>query len=96
MRDKKWILSYFPAAWSAHICQGLAMSILGPSQPYLAVSGRHQAGKIFYTNPKNISGEGWRGAAGHQPDLDAAGGRQLRGHGPHRLRVQEVRHVSDG
>ena len=52
--------------------------------------------KIFYTKPKNISGEGWRGAAGHQPNLDAAGGRQLRGHGPHRLRVQEVRHVSDG
>ena len=48
MRDKKWILSYFPAAWSAHICQGLAMSILGPSQPYLAVSGRRtKQGKYF-------------------------------------------------
>ena len=35
-RDKKWILTYFPAAWLGHICQGLAMGIIGPAQPYLA------------------------------------------------------------
>ena len=34
--DKKWILTYFPAAWLGHICQGLAMGIMGPTQPYLA------------------------------------------------------------
>ena len=34
--DKKWILTYFPAAWLGHMCQGLAMGIMGPTQPYLA------------------------------------------------------------
>ena len=34
--EKKWILTYFPAAWLGYICQGLAMGIMGPAQPYLA------------------------------------------------------------
>ena len=34
--EKKWILTYFPVAWLGYICQGLAMGILGPAQPYLA------------------------------------------------------------
>ena len=35
--DTSWLLTYFPVAWLAHICQGLAMGIMGPAQPYLAV-----------------------------------------------------------
>ena len=31
-----WLITYFPVAWTAHICQGLAMGIFGPTQPYLA------------------------------------------------------------
>jgi len=34
--DTPWLLTYFPVAWTAHICQGLAMGIFGPTQPYLA------------------------------------------------------------
>ena len=34
--DKKWVMTYFPVAWSAHICQGLCKGIFGPTQPYLA------------------------------------------------------------
>ena len=34
--DKLWLLTYFPVAWTAHICQGLCMGIFGPTQPYLA------------------------------------------------------------
>ena len=37
MKDKSWLLTYFPVTWLGHVCQGLAMSILGPSQPYLAL-----------------------------------------------------------
>ena len=36
-QGQAWLLSYFPTAWCGHMCQGLAMSILGPSQPYLAL-----------------------------------------------------------
>ena len=35
--DRRWILTYFPVAWLAHICQGMSMGILGPVQPYLAL-----------------------------------------------------------
>lgn len=31
-----WLVGYFLLAWSGHICQGLAIGILGPTQPYLA------------------------------------------------------------
>ena len=31
-----WLAWYFLLAWSGHICQGLAIGILGPTQPYLA------------------------------------------------------------
>jgi len=34
--DTRWLLAYFPVAWTGHICQGLAMGIFGPTQPYLA------------------------------------------------------------
>jgi len=34
--DLLWLATYFPVAWAAHICQGLAMGIFGPTQPYLA------------------------------------------------------------
>ena len=30
--DRRWLVSYFPAAWLGHICQGLATGVLGPSQ----------------------------------------------------------------
>ena len=33
---KLWLLTYFPVAWAGHICQGLCLSIFGPTQPYLA------------------------------------------------------------
>jgi len=36
-KDRTWLLTYFPAAWLGHACQGLAMGILGPTQPYLAL-----------------------------------------------------------
>ena len=35
--DTAWLLTYFPVAWLAHACQGLAMGILGPLQPFLAL-----------------------------------------------------------
>ena len=35
--DTAWIFTYFPVAWLAHACQGLAMGILGPLQPFLAL-----------------------------------------------------------
>ena len=34
--DWAWLLVYFSLAWTGHICQGLAIGILGPTQPYLA------------------------------------------------------------
>eukprot|EP00092_Neocalanus_flemingeri_P035684 GFUD01038850.1.p1 GENE.GFUD01038850.1~~GFUD01038850.1.p1 ORF type:complete len:455 (-),score=72.17 GFUD01038850.1:48-1412(-) len=34
--DTQWLITYFPVAWTGHICQGLAMGIFGPTQPYLA------------------------------------------------------------
>jgi len=34
--DRLWVMTYFPVAWSAHICQGLCKGIFGPTQPYLA------------------------------------------------------------
>ena len=34
--DWSWLLCYFCLAWTGHICQGLAIGILGPTQPYLA------------------------------------------------------------
>ena len=35
--DTAWLVTYFPVAWAAHACQGLAMGLLGPLQPYLAL-----------------------------------------------------------
>ena len=31
-----WLSSYLPLAWAGHVCLGLAMGILGPTQPFLA------------------------------------------------------------
>ena len=46
MKDQSWILTYFPVTWLGHVCQGLAMSILGPSQPYLAIMVEVSSQKI--------------------------------------------------
>ena len=35
--ETSWLVTYFPLAWAAHACQGLAMGLLGPLQPYLAL-----------------------------------------------------------
>lgn len=35
-KEKTWLLSFFPLAWSGHICLGLALGVFGPTQPYLA------------------------------------------------------------
>ena len=32
-----WLSAYLPVAWAGHMCLGLAMGILGPTQPYLAL-----------------------------------------------------------
>ena len=37
LSDTAWLVTYFPVAWAAHACQGLAMGLLGPLQPYLAL-----------------------------------------------------------
>jgi len=31
-----WLSSYLPLAWAGHCCLGLAMGVLGPTQPFLA------------------------------------------------------------
>lgn len=33
---RAWLAAYLPGAWSGHMCQGLAMGMLGPTMPYLA------------------------------------------------------------
>ena len=34
--ETAWLSSYLPLAWAGHVCLGLAMGILGPTQPFLA------------------------------------------------------------
>ena len=34
--DQGWFYAYLCLAWLGHMCFGLAISILGPAQPYLA------------------------------------------------------------
>ena len=35
-KEYLWLATYFSLAWCGHICQGLAIGLLGPTQPYLA------------------------------------------------------------
>ena len=34
--ETAWLSSYLPLAWAGHVCLGLAMGVLGPTQPFLA------------------------------------------------------------
>merc|ERR1712223_95707 len=34
--ETAWLSSYLPLAWAGHVCLGLALGILGPTQPFLA------------------------------------------------------------
>ena len=36
MPETQWLVPFLPLAWCGHITLGLAVGILGPSQPYLA------------------------------------------------------------
>ena len=34
--DKKWLACYFPSSWLTNIGRGMVMTVVGPTQPYLA------------------------------------------------------------
>ena len=46
-----WLSSYLPIAWAGHCCLGLAMGVLGPTQPYLATQVNNLERKK--TNPRD-------------------------------------------
>ena len=45
--DRRWLVSYFPAAWLGHICQGLATGVLGPSQVSIRLIYGHNITCIY-------------------------------------------------
>ena len=85
--DRRWLVSYFPAAWLGHICQGLATGVLGPSQVTSITHGQNITCTIIAAVPGPGPGPP-RERPPDQPGVDGAGPGQLPGHPPHRRRVQ--------
>ena len=34
--DKKWLFCYFPSSWLTNLGHGMVVTVVGPTQPYLA------------------------------------------------------------
>jgi hypothetical protein len=34
--DKKWLACYFPSSWLTNLGHGMIVTVVGPTQPYLA------------------------------------------------------------
>jgi hypothetical protein len=34
--DKKWLACYFPSSWLTNLGHGMVVTVVGPTQPYLA------------------------------------------------------------
>ena len=75
-----WLSSYLPLAWAGHCCLGLAMGVLGPTQPFLATQVNNLERKTMPQTGTQIyfCFEGWSPEHTNQLHLDTGSVAQVR------------------
>ena len=90
--DTVWLSAYLPLAWAGHCCLGLAMGVLGPTQPYLAAQVNTLEKKLCLELALDsyLYFEGWSPEQTNQLHLDWPCPRHLHSSSHHKLRLPFV------